>query len=277
MDILINETQFEQLQKFLASDGFSTKDESPDIALRAKSHKVTFIKKQVMTVCIDVHTDIRYMGQSINEGDLTYNERLWNNACVVQAGENNIVTLSAEDSILNLIAHQIFENRVVPVSLYCDIGYLLKKHGETIDWNYITRFANSIPAGDLILTTLRSILKSCGFEKETEIIAEKASEGLTAASNSVLTLIRKNTSLVHANMLEDLITQKSLRKKAEYLFSYLFPSKIYIQQAYGIHGNKHGLIIYHYIRRIVAIPIGAGLLAYRIVLLKVKQGTEKAN
>jgi len=267
MDILVLETDFEVISNMLKSQGFRVADESPDDLLKAKSYKKTFVRAgMLLPISIDVHADIRYMGSSESDGTITNAQRFWGNALPWCTDAPNLFIMSPEDSILNLIAHQLFENNREPISLYCDIGFLVKQHGETINWRYVADLANSVPAGDLIVAALKRILKALYFEMPSELSDEYQEEVHSGLSSvSVDSFLRKNARLVHATLFEDFKAQRGLRNKAIFTFRYFFPSATYIKQAYRIRSHSMLVIGFFYVRRLFVIPLGAIFLACRAI------------
>jgi hypothetical protein len=253
MDILINVEDMEKLRIVLESVGFRVIGESPDLLLNSKSHKKTFLKTGLLSIPIDVHSDIRYVGHLTNYGRTSFIAEIWKNAKPLTKNNNNILAMSVEDSIINLIAHQIFENRSEPFSLVCDLGFIIERYGKSIDWMYIYRITSSVVGGDAVLNTLTRILDHFEINPPEQF---EANISYGSAKSRFRNYIRKSYDLNIANTYEDFLEQDGVLRKLAFIFKYTIPSKQYIRQAYHVTGDNDWLIYAHYIRRIVIIPIG---------------------
>jgi hypothetical protein len=88
---------------------------------------------------------------------------LWARVRQIQYGKDIATLLSAEDTIFSLVLHLRRFNDPFSIKYIQDISEVLKKHGTSLDWQYISKYSGLNRLNSLIYYTLLSIKIKLGW------------------------------------------------------------------------------------------------------------------
>jgi hypothetical protein len=159
MDLLVSKEQFTEACLALNDLGYKPVWDNKDRTLGKYAYnEKTFVKyKNGIPIVIDLHYSLAYLSSSVDVNGFTNTGRVLRNAVEVELCGSRANIMSAEDSIINILAHQLFECKQLPLQAYCDVAYICKKYNNKIEWKYIADVIQQEPAGEVFIEALKKI------------------------------------------------------------------------------------------------------------------------
>lgn len=100
-------------------------------------HHRYMINRSVAIVAVELHFDIRAKSDFINSNVFD----IWENSVTIDSRYNHILRQSNEYLLLHILWHNY--NDILKLNVrfigFCDIAFIIKKHGSTMDWNFLEK------------------------------------------------------------------------------------------------------------------------------------------
>ncbi len=267
IDILVKRNDYLQVQDILESQGYikelyGFKEEY----WYNKNYHLAFTKKKEdgRSYIIEVHWALDY---AVNKSQLTH---LWERVKPIEFNQRSQDMLSPEDNLLSLALHQRRFGKMLLLKNACDIGLLLIRFKDLLDWDYI--LAEAVKAR--MRTVLFSVLEQTKILFDLSIPTEILK--LLSVPDFKRKLIKK--FIIKYTFNSSQITLNSLYLKAHFLlydnfneplqFVLSIPqeqfAKFYKMKPYALNTS----ILYHL--RLFYFSNELIIILYRLFLIKLK-------
>lgn len=227
-----------RIERLLEPAGYSPiYRESDDAFVDAVISEWTFISSKNKQVALDFHHNLPYLGNGIKS-----TKNVWNDAFHGYVAGHKTWLMRPEEAIPELIAHELIQHREDRVLLYCDLGFIIKKH--QINWQEILDNIDQSPAGEYVWRALQRARVDFGIQIPVEVIETIRKRSSTLGS--FRTVLITDSKLIHSNLFESLVGAESFGKKIWLFLRYIFPSTNYMAQAYQTTSMPRIAMLYIY-------------------------------
>ena len=248
IDLLVKEEDALTCISVLASMGYNKSEIHLSEFILSQFEKDTIHYPPMISngVSVEIHIKLH----SINEKYQLDIPELWNNSIPSILNGVQIRALNTTDLLIHLVLHLDKHFRVGHVQFTCfnDITNLLEKYSETINWSEFTESCRLYNCEEVVFKYLVMVNKYMNAAVPSDII-QKFSGLLTEKDEQLFCKYLKGHFAVPSQLLlsghfGNLKRVDNFPDQVRYLWGVLFPSKVFMIQAYQI--NRPWLVLFYY-------------------------------
>lgn len=267
IDLLVRDkNSLEEVKKILFDLGYEVfSQERNDTFAEAVIYEITFVNLESSLdppLHVDVHHNLPYIGYKKENNSLSNTELVWKSSTVNNIENKNIWVMSPEDTIANLIGHELVQHKDERILFYCDIGFHVKLFD--IDWSKITQSLYGSVASVYALQVYYRAKFDFGIPIPSYAISEL--EKISKTSGTFRSLLINNSEMIHVNLFDQIFHTEGMNNKIKIIIRYLFPSLNYMKEAYKTSNKIKLLLLYFY--RPFFILIKSSFLFFKYIFVK---------
>ena len=249
IDLLVKEEDALTCISVLASMGYNKSEIHLSEFILSQFEKDTIHYPPMISngVSVEIHIKLH----SINEKYQLDIPELWNNSIPSILNGVQIRALNTTDLLIHLVLHLDKHFRVGHVQFTCfnDITNLLEKYSETINWSEFTESCRLYNCEEVVFKYLVMVNKYMNAAVPADII-QKFSVLLTEKDEQLFIKYLKDGKINIISIVtlsghfRNLKRVDNFPDQVRYLWGVLFPSKVFMIQAYQI--NRPWLVLFYY-------------------------------
>jgi hypothetical protein len=207
----------------------------PDLGYHITPHgHLGYIKNGNLPAVIDFHWDIWF--PEIDDA--------WKRCNEAMIGDTPARTLDNEDALIYMATHQSINHGMHKLIWLCDIHEFIRAYRDIIEWGDFIRRVKDYNIEFPLYYTLSHTKKLLGADVPSHVLEELKPVKSNSFKAGVFEKTTTNHYTVDVGHLLYLILLKGFRKKASYLFHYIFPQRDFMIKRYSLSSGRNSYLYY---------------------------------